>query len=214
MSRPRPKPLPLVAQLRQLLAQHPGSTGSVHRSELRWEGTLQPAPLSDVYLVSITHKIRSRPKVCVLDPPLERRPGKRIPHTFPDESLCLHLRDEWDDHHAIARTIVPWASEWLLHYEIWLATGAWHGGGHEPTPKRGPDNRRADPPSDTAPPASSDRTPRNAPCPCGSGTKFKRCHGSLPTELDPRFETPRTDLDQAVTTRNVNGPAPGARFGG
>jgi preprotein translocase subunit SecA len=22
-----------------------------------------------------------------------------------------------------------------------------------------------------------DKTPRNAPCPCGSGTKFKLCHG-------------------------------------
>ncbi|MGA1724481.1 MAG: SEC-C metal-binding domain-containing protein, partial [Ilumatobacteraceae bacterium] len=23
-----------------------------------------------------------------------------------------------------------------------------------------------------------DKTPRNAPCPCGSGKKFKLCHGS------------------------------------
>ena len=22
-----------------------------------------------------------------------------------------------------------------------------------------------------------DKTPRNAPCPCGSGRKFKQCHG-------------------------------------
>ena len=22
-----------------------------------------------------------------------------------------------------------------------------------------------------------DKTPRNAPCPCGSGKKFKQCHG-------------------------------------
>jgi hypothetical protein len=32
----------------------------------------------------------------------------------------------------IATSIVPWASEWLLHYEIWRATGTWTGGGHEP----------------------------------------------------------------------------------
>jgi preprotein translocase subunit SecA len=25
--------------------------------------------------------------------------------------------------------------------------------------------------------ASSDKTPRNAPCPCGSGKKYKKCHG-------------------------------------
>ena len=23
-----------------------------------------------------------------------------------------------------------------------------------------------------------DKTPRNAPCPCGSGKKFKKCHGA------------------------------------
>ena len=31
----------------------------------------------------------------------------------------------------IATTTVPWAAEWLLHYELWLATdGTWCGGGH------------------------------------------------------------------------------------
>jgi len=25
--------------------------------------------------------------------------------------------------------------------------------------------------------ARSDKVPRNAPCPCGSGKKFKKCHG-------------------------------------
>jgi hypothetical protein len=29
----------------------------------------------------------------------------------------------------IIDTIIPWTSEWLLHYECWLATGKWHGGG-------------------------------------------------------------------------------------
>ena len=29
----------------------------------------------------------------------------------------------------IADTIVAWTCEWLIHYEIWLATGEWHGGG-------------------------------------------------------------------------------------
>ena len=24
-----------------------------------------------------------------------------------------------------------------------------------------------------------EKTPRNAPCPCGSGKKFKHCHGAL-----------------------------------
>jgi hypothetical protein len=30
---------------------------------------------------------------------------------------------------SIADTIVPWTAEWLVHYEIWLVTGEWYGGG-------------------------------------------------------------------------------------
>ena len=28
-----------------------------------------------------------------------------------------------------------------------------------------------------SPQAVSDKVPRNAPCPCGSGKKYKKCHG-------------------------------------
>ncbi len=40
-----------------------------------------------------------------------------------------------------------------------------------------PEQRAALPAS--ALPAGFERTPRNAPCPCGSGRKFKHCHGTL-----------------------------------
>ena len=40
-----------------------------------------------------------------------------------------------------------------------------------------PDQRSALPV--TSLPEGWDRTQRNAPCPCGSGRKFKHCHGSL-----------------------------------
>lgn len=33
--------------------------------------------------------------------------------------------------------------------------------------------------SQKAVPATSDKTPRNAPCPCGSGKKYKHCHGAV-----------------------------------
>jgi preprotein translocase subunit SecA len=35
-----------------------------------------------------------------------------------------------------------------------------------------------DPNSGQAPQAASDKVPRNAPCPCGSGRKYKKCHGA------------------------------------
>jgi len=41
-----------------------------------------------------------------------------------------------------------------------------------------PDEERAALPT-SALPEGWDRTSRNAPCPCGSGKKFKHCHGVL-----------------------------------
>jgi hypothetical protein len=32
----------------------------------------------------------------------------------------------------MANSIVPWASEWLFFYEMWLITGEWDGGGRWP----------------------------------------------------------------------------------
>jgi len=29
----------------------------------------------------------------------------------------------------LSNSVALWISEWLLHYEIWLITGEWHGGG-------------------------------------------------------------------------------------
>jgi preprotein translocase subunit SecA len=33
--------------------------------------------------------------------------------------------------------------------------------------------------SNPGPPSSWGKVPRNAPCPCGSGKKYKHCHGRL-----------------------------------
>jgi len=67
----------------------------------------------------------------VVAPRLERPPGKELPHTYDHDELCLYFPQEWTPTMLIATTIVPWAADWLLHYEIWLATdGTWCGGGH------------------------------------------------------------------------------------
>jgi preprotein translocase subunit SecA len=49
-----------------------------------------------------------------------------------------------------------------------------------PRPQRVIENRGEGEPSNggAAPRAVSDKVPRNAPCPCGSGKKFKKCHGA------------------------------------
>jgi len=99
-----------------------------------WTGKLQPTPASITYTVRVIHRMGQVPRVIVLDPPLKRRPNEALPHVYPGDGLCLYHGDEFNDSKDfIAHTIVPWASEWLLHYEFWLATGEWHGGGIHPT---------------------------------------------------------------------------------
>ena len=36
---------------------------------------------------------------------------------------------EWDTGMYYVKTLIPWACEWLNHYELWVSTGTWHGGG-------------------------------------------------------------------------------------
>ena len=97
---------------------------------MTWTTTLQPTELSRAYLIKVYYTPGWFPQVKVL-PKLPSRPGEALPHTYRNGSLCLHKADEWSPDMLIADTIVPWTCEWLIHYEIWLATGEWYGGGEE-----------------------------------------------------------------------------------
>jgi hypothetical protein len=106
---------------------------TIHRNKVSWHGALTPSPLSDAYETRIDYRFgTARPKVWVLSPKLRKREDAlKIPHTFGDGSVCLHLPGGWRPNLPIADTIVPWLALWLYHYESWLATGVWLGGGHE-----------------------------------------------------------------------------------
>ena len=81
-----------------------------------------------------------------VDPPLERRDGRRLPHVYDGDELCLYY-DEFDDtKHLIADVLIPWVSDWLCYYEAWFTTDDWHGGGLHPedlAPLRRAARRRA-----------------------------------------------------------------------
>ena len=51
-------------------------------------------------------------------------------------------------------------------------------------PDTGVNEMDPDTPAEDIPQAEDDwsMTPRNAACPCGSGKKFKHCHGAIATE--------------------------------
>lgn len=78
----------------------------------------------------------SLPYVVVRDPTIRPREGgsfDEVPHLLfykedPERSgLCLFDPEgrEWSPADLIADTTVPWASEWLLYYELWHLTGEW-----------------------------------------------------------------------------------------
>lgn len=91
---------------------------------------LQPTAMSRAYWIRIFYIQGLRPKIFVKYPVLKNVPGEVLPHFNPDNSLCLyHSAKEWTPDMYLAETIVPWASEWLFHYEIWRGTGEWRGGG-------------------------------------------------------------------------------------
>lgn len=129
--------LSLVMQGYGLKRVFPESNPRVHKDTLTWIAVLTPSPMSDSYTVRILYKLGTNPRINVLEPKLIIPEGKRLPHTYSGGLLCLHYTKakEWQADMHLYKTIVPWISEWLLHYEIWLATGEWCGGGIRPPSK-------------------------------------------------------------------------------
>ena len=126
----------------------------MERGRLSWTGRLQPCELSRIYTVKITYAHGHYPVTRILHPQLKVTETGFLPHTYNDKSLCLHDAGQWAEYMLIVDTIVPWAAEWLLHYEVWLATGEWLGdqapGAQPPSPLRRP----------PGPPISREKTSR------------------------------------------------------
>jgi hypothetical protein len=117
-----------------LRGDFPDSTIRLDPGRLTWTGRLKPTPISETYLVKVEYGSSwRRPNITILAPKLVAPQGGHLPHVFPGNKPCLHFPGEWTPEMLIAKSIVPWASEWLLHYEIWRTTGTWTGGGHEPS---------------------------------------------------------------------------------
>lgn len=138
MAFPKAKPnrLPLFTQALALRRAFPASTTTLNRGELRWTGELTPTELSPPYRLRMQYRPGSNPTVRLIHPSLRCRGGERPPHLYSFEraELCLFRpgKGEWRPDLLLVDTMVPWAAEWLLHYEFWLATGEWFGGGEHP----------------------------------------------------------------------------------
>lgn len=129
----RQRPLSPTQQAYFLKLVFPDFRVIAARHQLVCLGTLQPSPTSDKYTVELEYKVPTRPCVRVVRPKLRLAAGRtRLPHVFKGNDLCLYLTGEWRPDLKISEYIIPWISFWLFFYEVWLVTGEWLGGGHEP----------------------------------------------------------------------------------
>ncbi len=144
------KPLPIAVQAMNIKRVFSDSkVATLHDQQLTWTYTITPSPLGDEYKVRLVYHLSQAPKIYVVEPkPLALAKGKaKLPHCYDqsEQRLCLCYPDgkEWNKTMLLANTVIPWTYEWLYHYEIWLGTGEWTGGGVHPQnnlPKKQNDN--------------------------------------------------------------------------
>lgn len=132
----KPPKLSIAQQLHALKRDYGfGETKMSTYNQLVWVGKLKSSPLGDEYLVKVTYKKCDSPKIYVLEPKELKLPEgeNRLEHVYDHkkQKLCLYYpkAKEWNETKTIASTIMPWAMEWLYHYEMWLITSEWTGGG-------------------------------------------------------------------------------------
>ena len=100
---------------------------------------LQPTCLSEMYTIKVIYTGNSSVKVYVVDKVLKIAENRnKLPHVYnsKEQQICLYSpsQKEWKSTQYIVNTIIPWASEWLYYYELWIPDGQWYGGGHNEYP--------------------------------------------------------------------------------
>ena len=105
---------------------------------ISWIGPIRGFQMLHEVAVRWNPQRATPPLVFVRRPVLRPRPGERVidvPHLLyeprcpEDSALCLFdpEQNEWRASMWISDTVVPWASEWLHHYELWHYDGTWRG---------------------------------------------------------------------------------------
>lgn len=134
MMRPRRKRSLSIGQ-HAFLLQHgiPGATVRCSAGKLEMTASVRPTLLSRWYDLRISYDFKNLPVSIITGPNLGKLTDRVIPHLYRHSpyELCLYYpkNREWNPQLHLARTIFPWSVEWLFHFECWLATDSWDGGG-------------------------------------------------------------------------------------
>jgi len=133
------KPRPDGAQINRMQGRWPDfrlTNGG--NASISWVGPLRGFQQPYSIWVIWSFRTLGTPYVRLIDPPLKPREGARyeaIPHLMYCEdkpelsALCLFDPDghEWEPTMLIADTTIPWAADWIKHYEFWHYDGIWRG---------------------------------------------------------------------------------------
>jgi hypothetical protein len=89
-------------------------------------GVVRPTASSQRYKLEAEYQPWSAPALRILEPKIQ--PEAKL-HFHADGTLCLYdwREQPWQKKWHLADTVIPWAAEWLVFYEIYLLTGKWVG---------------------------------------------------------------------------------------
>lgn len=135
----RHRSLSSAMQLLGLRRLFPDSIGSIDRGRLKWSfDRFQGSPISSLYRIEIEGRPGEKPSIWLSGGAIHSGNAKDAPHKYsvdddgPRIQVCLD-RFDWKPDQLYSETYIPWAIEWIVHFEIWCATGEWTGGGVHPT---------------------------------------------------------------------------------
>lgn len=127
----KPKIITTSIQLTKILKDYKNIVSHrLEKNELYVVLKIKPTQLSKEYKVRLKYRIGKRPVIQVDD----IKDDVKLPHTYFNNELCLYYpkNKDWTKYDYIANKIIPWISEWLYFYEVWLVTDKWLGGGIHP----------------------------------------------------------------------------------
>lgn len=87
---------------------------------------LPGAVASSEYRIEVCYKPWNAPGVRILEPDI---PPQAKLHFYKEGTLCLYdwREQPWEKSWRLADTVIPWTSEWILFYELYLLTREWRG---------------------------------------------------------------------------------------
>ena len=139
-SKSKLKGIPSTEQLKKIRTEFP----KIKVLKSGWDNfeiviQIRPTAISELYDVKIVYTENKWVKIFVINKALKIAKNRtKLPHVYNSlkQQLCLYSpsKKEWNAHNYIIDTIVPWVSEWLYYYELWLLEGIWLGGGHNEYP--------------------------------------------------------------------------------